>query len=161
MEKAYAFVETFMQQRDIELIYAEDSPAFWVDWREFDEDIADYCHIDGLTAEVCDADNDLGYDLFFSYKDRKTQVLFEEEDITRDPALQAINRVIMPDYELRFMTDTLGGDGLAFIVLEGQGWQTLTAKYGKDALDSRFLPITDGTTMFGLSFDEVMQSINA
>lgn len=161
MEKAYAFVETFMQQRDIELIHAKDCPAFWVDWREFDEDIADYCHIDGLTAETCDADNDLGYDLFFSYKGRKTQVLFEEEEITRDPALQAINRVIMPDYELRFMTDTLGGDVLAFIVLDGQGWQTLAAKYGKDALDSHFLPITDDTAMFGLSFGEVIQSINA
>ncbi len=62
-----------------------------------------------------------GDDLFLTiqYKDQT----FTEKIIDRDPTLIFLNRVIQPDYEIRFCKGSDGSDTLAFYHYQNQnGW---------------------------------------
>lgn len=150
MKSINSFVNELLQTEDDNLLYADDCPAIWIDWREDDRDIVNYCCVDGLTSEICNTDNSSGYELHIVYQGKRRQVCVGEGEMNRDPTLKAISYVLSPEYKLCFLTDSSGGDTLAFIVLSNDEWEYLEYKYGKNKLESHLLPVKDDTEMFGI-----------
>ncbi|SDJ11359.1 hypothetical protein [Chryseobacterium jejuense] len=144
--KKYIETESFE-----ELNALNNQHIFWVDWREEDDAIVEYCekclHTDALKAEM----NYSGDDIFLTitYKDQT----FKEKVIDRDPTLIFLNRVLQPDYEIRFCKGSDGSDTLAFLPLSKAEWVELESIHGKEKLDRLFEIIHQETQMFSKEWD--------
>lgn len=124
---------------------------FWVDWREEDDAIVEYCE-KSLNTGVLQAEMTYsGDDLFLTiqYKDQT----FTEKIIDRDPTLIFLNRVIQPDYEIRFCKGSDGSDTLAFLPLSKAEWLELENIHGKEKLERLFESINQDTQMFSKEWD--------
>ncbi|WP_336959159.1 hypothetical protein [Chryseobacterium contaminans] len=124
---------------------------FWVDWREEDDAIVEYCE-KCLNTGVLQAEMTYhGDDLFLTikYKDQT----FTEKIIDRDPTLIFLNRILQPDYEIRFCKGSDGSDTLAFLPLSKAEWVELENIHGREKLERLFESINQGTQMFSKEWD--------
>ncbi|WP_347216197.1 hypothetical protein [Chryseobacterium sp.] len=125
--------------------------VFWVDWREEDDAIVEYCekclHTGVLHAELVYSGEEIF--LTIKYKDQT----FTEKVIDRDPTLIFLNRVLLPDYEIRFCKGSDGSDTLAFLPLSKSEWAELESIHGKEKLDRLFEVIHQDTQMFSKEWD--------
>lgn len=87
--------------------------------------------------------------LTIKYKDQT----FKEKVIDRDPTLIFLNRVLQPDYEIRFCKDSDGSDTLAFLPLSKAEWESLESIHGKEKLENLFETIHQDTQMFSKEWD--------
>ncbi|OCA78784.1 hypothetical protein BBH99_07350 [Chryseobacterium contaminans] len=124
---------------------------FWVDWREEDDAIVEYCekciNTGTLNAEMGYSGDELL--LTIKYKDQ----VFTEKVMDRDPTLIFLNRVLQPDYEIRFCKGSDGSDTLAFLPLSKAEWLELENIHGKEKLDDLFEVINQDTQMFSKEWD--------
>lgn len=115
--------------------------AVWIDWREEDENIIRYCEdilqTGHLSAETVDAENERGFDVVVTYKGEKTAIPYKEAAADRDTTIKALNKILLPDYELRFCKESDGGDTLCFIPLSKAEWMELEAKH-KELVEQKF-----------------------
>lgn len=118
---------------------------FWVDWREADEDIirkaAKALDIKSLSPEWKDGN------LYVRYNDELTFVPLEFKPGEQDKTLVALNKALSPDYEIRYVCASEGGDTIAFIGLDGDSWKDLQASFGKSVGDA-FMTLTAETPLF-------------
>lgn len=134
-----------------ELVSLDHQHIFWVDWREEDDAIVEYCekclNTGSLQAEMTYSRDDVF--LIIQYKDQT----FKEKVIDRDPTLIFLNTVLQPDYEIRFCKDSDGSDTLAFLPLSKEEWTELESIHGKEKLDNLFEIIDQDTQMFSKEWD--------
>ena len=123
--------------------------VFWVDWREADDDIirmtADALGIQELTCEGEDEGED--EKLYVSYKKQRTLVPLEFEPGEQDKTLFALNQAIFPDYEIRYIKASEGGDTIAFMALDIDTWRNLESTFGTK-VDDAFMRLTNGSSLF-------------
>lgn len=138
-----------------DVLAEEEKIVHWIDWGDNDEwiieDVAKYLKLNDLTFEIEKTDNYYGYDLFILYQGKKVKIVFEGDGILRDITLRTLNEVIMPDYEIRFGVDSLGGDTLAFIPLTQEEVKLLAEKFG-ETFEQKLQKITTDSQMFDLDF---------
>ncbi len=120
--------------------------VFWVDWREAEDMIvsmaAEALGTQDLSCEWQDRK------FFVRYKNQLTPVPLEFVPGEQDKTLWALNKAISPDYEVRFIWASEGGDTLAFMALAADAWKTLESKFGKKVEDA-FMSLDDGSPLFG------------
>ncbi len=151
------FLEDYLKSKDED--YFEDHLddyidhiAMWVDWREEDESIIQYCEdilqTNQLSAELVDADNERGFDIFIHYKNQKTPIPYSGDGADRDTTLQKLNSIINDEYELRLFRDSMDGDTLCFLPLSNKEWEFLDKHYSKETA-KKFKKIDSKTALFG------------
>jgi len=108
----------------------DESTVFWIDWRQEDETIAESCE---LTLNTGSLDGEL----------------IEKTDDGSDYHVEilTINRVLNPDYEIRFCIDSDGSDTLGFVALSPNDWNALREQFG-DLVDKHFYQIADTPNLF-------------
>jgi len=125
----------------IDALLAADDTVFWVDWRDEDDQIVSYCESIlqtwKLSAEVVDAENEAGFEMYINYKDRRVKVPLVIGTEDRHITLCTLNEVLSPDHEIRLCVDSNGSDTLAFLPLSSDTWCDLDTQYG-DAVTKRF-----------------------
>ncbi len=123
--------------------------VFYVDWREFDDAIVEYCE-DRIKTGCFNATLDYNQEtdkniLNVNYKGENFQLEITD---SRDPSLIFINNLLAPEYEVRFCLITCPSDTLGFIILSSQQWQEIEKHIAKAELDKLFEPIDNNSKMF-------------
>ena len=130
---------------------ADKTAVFWVDWREEDEAIAGYCETilrtGALSAELVDTDDELGFALHLSYRNRRVKAPLVAGTEDRHITIHALNEILAPDYEIRVCTDSRGMDTLAFVPLAAQDWRSLEARF-PEVVRRRFRKIEQRPNLF-------------
>lgn len=124
---------------------------FWVDWREEDDAIVEYCE-KCLNTGTLNAEIVYNGDVLLLTIDYKGNT-FTEKIIDRDPTLIFLNRVLQPDYEIRFCKGSDGSDTLAFLPLSKSEWLELENIHGKEKVNNLFEVINEDTQMFSKEWD--------
>ena len=148
MNKKFArkLIEHPCDQTPNELFDEVQDGVFWVNWREADEDII------GLAARIIGGDK-----LSPEWIDGKLNVKFHEtlteiplkfEPGEQDITLLALNKAIEPEFEIRFIEASDGGDTLAFLILDKESWSELDLVFGTK-VDDAFTKIESGSSFFG------------
>jgi hypothetical protein len=135
----------------IDRLLEDRSTAFWIDWRQEDETIADACELvletGKLVSELVEVDTDEGYEVYVQYFDRRRKVPLSYSESDRHITLVALNQVLAPDYEIRFCIDSHGSDTLAFLPLSTEQWSDLERRFG-EAVGRRFFKLTERPNVF-------------
>jgi hypothetical protein len=129
--------------------------VFWVDWREADD------YIVNLAAQALGRD-DLSsrWDsktLHIDFEGRSTVVPLEQKPGEQDIILAALNRALNPQFELRWIRASHGGDTLAFQILSGEDWAALQSRHGA-SLDAAFARLDPDRPLFQSSEPQVAAS---
>jgi hypothetical protein len=129
----------------------DDSTVFWIDGRQEDETIAESCESvlqsGRLSGELVEVDSADGYDVFIQFGHRRERVPLSYSDGDRHITLCVLNRVLAPEYEVRFCIDSNGSDTLAFLPLPPEQWAELERRYG-EAVGRRFYRFSDRPNLF-------------
>jgi hypothetical protein len=135
----------------IQALLNDRDSVFWVDWREEDDAIIEYCEsiikTGVLSAELVDTDNEAGFDLYIDYKGTRVKVPLVIGPEDRHITICSLNDLLKPDYEIRFCVDSACGDTLAFLPLAASDWRALESRYGT-AINERFIRITAKPNLF-------------
>ena len=130
----------------------DESTVFWIDWRQEDETIAESCELtlntgslDGELIEKTDDGSDYHVEIIHNTKRERVPLTFSESD--RHLTILTINRVLNPDYEIRFCIDSDGSDTLGFVALSPNDWNALREQFG-DLVDKHFYQIADTPNLF-------------
>jgi len=129
-----------------ELLYNDTSEVFWIDWREEDQNIIDYCAEQIQTKKLTSVWEDENLVLKYEGSSKVVPLTFSDAD--RHITLLTINEVLFPDYEVRMVWDSDGSDTLAFVLLTTSNWNELEVKYGKDLLSKAFLKLKPNLNVF-------------
>lgn len=145
-------LKKYIESESLEELSALNSQLiFWGDWREEDDAIVEYCekclNIGMLYTEMVYSGEDIF--LTINYKGN----VFTEKIIDRDPTLIFLNRILQPDYEIRFCKGSDGSDTLAFLPLSKSEWLELENIHGKEKVNSLFEVINEDTQMFSKEWD--------
>ncbi|WP_316794817.1 hypothetical protein [Pedobacter agri] len=137
-------LDKYLKTEEYEDFYNLDRETiFWVDWREFDDSIIQYCEKclkkNSLKAEMKEDSGDLK--LTINYEN-KTHI---EKVVDRDRTIITLNEIIQPKYEIRFCKVSDGSDTLAFLPLSNQEWGQLIEKYGEERINKCFEPINQNS----------------
>lgn len=162
MEKL-KLLKDYLTSGDFDALTETDDLIFWVDWREEDEAIIDYCesilNTGHLTTSVKTVDNEMGFEMTIHFNGRNTIVPYIGKGADRDTTLTTLNSVIQPGYDIRFCCDSDGSDTLAFLPLTQHEWQELENEFGKK-VDYYFNKMPQGATFFNVSMDAMMKRMN-
>ena len=138
------------EQADATLL-ADDSAVFWVDWREEDDAIAGYCEgilkTGSLRGEVVDIDDEPGFEIHISYRDRRLKVPLVVGPEDRHLTVLTLNQVLAPEYEIRALAASRGSDSVAFAPLALQDWAALEARFGP-RMDEHFVKLRQRPNVF-------------
>ncbi|WP_425615186.1 hypothetical protein NA78x_005086 [Anatilimnocola sp. NA78] len=101
--------------------------VFHVDWKEDDADIVSYCaeslRLDDLSA-VWNEDQDV---LTVIYRGKENVVPLQLHGGDRYITICTLNKLLEPDYEIRYMVCSHGSDTGGFVALSNSEWQQLEA----------------------------------
>ena len=125
--------------------------AMWIDWREEDEAIVDYCEAilktGQLSVKTSGAENERGFDIIIFYKNQEILIPYKLKGADRDTTIKTLNQTIQPEFEIRFCKESSGSDTLCFIPLIKRQWDELDEKYQKQ-VDEKFEKITAESKLF-------------
>jgi len=125
--------------------------AMWIDWREEDENIINYCEnilqTKQLSVETIDAENERGFDTIITYKGQQTVIPYTGKGADRDTTIKTLNETIQPDYEIRFCKESDGSDTLCFVPLTAAQWLEFETKFKKQT-KQKFEKIFNDTKIF-------------
>ncbi len=137
----------------------DQATRFWVDWREEDDNIPRYCEelikTGSLSGIVYNIEEEPGFAVDILYKGVATRVPLIEGPEDRHITLVTLNKVLNPDYELRYYIPSHGSDGAAIVPLPMRVWEELEAEFGPKVA-KQFYRIADKPNIFTdrYSFDE-------
>ena len=138
-------------EQAIDALLEDGDTVIWVDWREAEEDIVDYCEDKLQTGtpncECVDADNDAGFELFIEYQANRQRIPLVHGPEDRHIAIHAMNQILGPDYEIRLCIDSWGSDTLGFVALAGDTWRSLESAFG-EAVGKRFYRLAASPNVF-------------
>ena len=162
-------IRTFLADNPIENIetFFDNENIFWVDWREYDEDIVSYVNdelseADQIEWKTIPSEKEGALDTVILKKDEKEAVIpYAEDAWDRDTTLKSIGKFIDDKYKLCWFKPSLGGDTLGFVVIENEGWEKLITEFGEEKLKYYFSPVTEENEMFNLSMDQVFSLIES
>lgn len=132
--------------------FNNDCPHFFaVDWGEDDADIVQYC-ADCLGNESLRAEwrNNL---LVIIRDDNETTVPLTNDEGDRDVTIRTLNDVLQPDFEIRMLVCSHGGDTAGFAVLTTADWQSLDSELSQ-AVAENFLKLPQLPNIFTEMTDE-------
>ena len=123
----------------------------FVDWREYDEDIINYCEAiletENLSVETIDTENKQGFETIIHYQDKATKVPYQGEGADRDTTIITLNEVLEPNYEIRLCKVSIGNDTLEFLPLPTEIWNQLESEFPEN-IDVLFQKIDKSTILF-------------
>ncbi|RZK56114.1 MAG: hypothetical protein EOO91_12740 [Pedobacter sp.] len=126
--------------------------AMWIDWREEDENIINYCEdilqTEQLSVETLDAENERGFDTIITYNNQEISIPYKGNGADRDTTIKTLNLSIQSEFEIRLCKESLGSDTLCFVPLTNKQWNELDKNYPKQ-VNEKFEKITTETKMFG------------
>ena len=162
-------IRTFLSDNPIENIetFFDNENIFWVDWREYDEDIVNYVNdelseTDQIEWKTIPSEKEGALDTVILKNDEKEAVIpYAEDAWDRDTTLKSIGKFIDDKYKLSWFKPSLGGDTLSFAVIGNEGWEKLIAEFGEEKLKFYFSPVTEENAMFNLSMDQVFSLIES
>ncbi len=128
--------------------------VFWVDWREYDENIPDACELvlqtGHLSGEHIEVSAPPGHEVAVRFRERRVVVplgAHGEGSADRHLTLLALNDAMRPEFEARFCLDSDGSDTLAFLPLPCETWAELEARHGT-AVAARFRVLSERPNVF-------------
>ena len=162
-------IRTFLSDNPIENIetFFDNENIFWVDWREYDEDIVSYVNdelseTDQIEWKTIPSEKEGALDIVTLKKDEKEAVIpYAEDAWDRDTTLKSIGKFIDDKYKLCWFKPSLGGDTLSFMVIGNEDWEKLIAEFGEEKLKFYFSPVIEENEMFNLSMDQVFSLIES
>ena len=99
LQKVIAVIQSPTEER-IQDLLDDESCVFWVDWREEDDAIAEYCEsvlqTGQLSGECVEADSNEGFEVHLKFKNRRIKVPLRYNVGDRHLTLCALNRVLAP-----------------------------------------------------------------
>lgn len=128
------------------LLFEGDDQIFWVDWREDDSALTEYCESIIQTNKLSSVWED--DKLIIRYGDKSQVAPLTISGADRHITMVAINDILVPDYEIRMAWDSDGGDTLGFTILPTSEWSRLESQYGKDLVDKAFLQLKPRLNVF-------------
>ena len=135
----------------VSALLQDEATVFWVDWREEDDAIAEYCEsilqTGSLSAELNDAEPGEDYDIYVLYGGKRLKAPLNHDGGDRHVMIRAINEILAPDYEIRFCLDSMGSDTLAFLPLLSSEWSDLERDYPR-AIGRHFHKMTAEPNVF-------------
>lgn len=148
VDKLIAVLESPTEEA-VRALLDDNSTVFWIDWRQEDETIAESCELVLQTGRLSGelVESDAGYEVWLRFGDRRERVPLSDSADDRHITLCTLNRVLAPEYEVRFCIDSNGSDTLAFLPLECEQWAELERRYGK-AVGQRFYRFSDRPNLF-------------
>jgi hypothetical protein len=145
-----AVLESPTEEAILALLH-DSATVFWIDWRQEDESIAEECEsviqTGNLSGELVEVDSDEGFEVYLQYRDNPLKVPLSYSADDRHITLCALNRLLAPEYEVRFCIDSVGGDTLAFLPLTCDQWAALERQYG-EAVGQRFYKFAERPNLF-------------
>lgn len=130
-------IERFLSsptEKNIEKLLNSQDTVFWVDWREEDDAIVEYCErilqTKQIDSELQDIEEEPGFQFSIVYKGVTVIVPLVAGPEDRHITLYALNQAIAADFEIRFCIDSAGGDSLAFLPLSISQWGELEERFG-------------------------------
>lgn len=142
---------TSPSDESLQAMFDDESAIFWVDWREDDDAIPEYCesilNTGALSAECVQMDADPGFEIYIIYKDRRIKVPLVVGPEDRHITLLTLNQVLSPKYEIRVCVDSNGSDTLAFLPLAATAWAEMESDFGAE-VSKRFRRIEAKPNLF-------------
>jgi hypothetical protein len=140
----------------VDALLNDEESVFGVDWREADDAIVEYCEAmlqtGTLSAEMVNVDGPPGWKLYITYKGNRGRVPHVVGPEDRHITILALNRMLSPDFEIRFCIASNGGDTLAFLPLASKDWAQLERQYGS-AVAEHFYKIALKPNLFTDALD--------
>lgn len=150
IEKVIAVLES-PTDNSIRALLDDIGTVFWIDWRQEDETIAESCEsvlqTGRLSGELIETDSDEGYEVYLQYGERRIKVPLSYSEQDRHITLCALNRLLAPEYEVRFCIDSNGSDSAAFLPLACAQWGNLEVLYDAN-VGRRFYQFSDKPNLF-------------
>ena len=107
--------------------------VFFVDWREEDSAIVEYCEsilkTDDLAAEMVEIDTEPGFEIYISHRGQRVRVPLVVGLEDRHITLFTLNELLKPAFEIRVCVDSNGSDTLAFLPLSSSDWSALEHRF--------------------------------
>ena len=145
-EDFYSAVVAHQAKTHSNAIFDDTANIVWIDWREEEDvivdEIAAKIAMFPLSATVRDADNEAGYDVEVMCRNQRRIVNPDATFDSRHATLNAIDELVSPEYQIRFVTDTNGADTIGVAVELSSDWSRLHQRFGK-RLNEHFCPIRE------------------
>lgn len=132
---------------------------FWIDWREYDEDVVQMVNhylkdADQIAYQILDCPAPRGFDLLLRYHQKEVITPYLADGADRDTTLRTISQLISVDYSLRWYMASLGSDTLAFCLLPNETWRHFEETFSQEHVYFYFAPVIN-QSMFNLSMEAV------
>lgn len=120
-----------------------------IDWREEDDKVVAACRnalLDGSQAELkftsVENDDHCSATGILKYGDRSLEIEIPFSHKSRYILLRAVNQILSPDYEIRLIRHSLGGDTHEFMLFSRQQWSEIQ-KTSEQLVNGLFVPLTE------------------
>jgi hypothetical protein len=120
--------------------------VFWVDWREDPFNIPVLC--EAVIRSGTLGSEEEGDAPFVVWRGKRTPIPVTGTDEDPHPAVLALNNVLKPDYEIRFVRQCVGGDSAAFVALTSADWRALEERYGSSKVSDTFTVVAERPNVF-------------
>jgi len=128
------------------LLSQNSTEVFWVDWREEDARIIDYCEDIIKTSQLSSRLDE--EKLFVQFGELTNEVPLTFSGADRHVTLLALNQILSPNYEIRMVWASNGSDTLAFAPLACELWRALEEEFGEPRVSQAFLKLSPYPNVF-------------
>jgi len=129
-----------------QLLFDDASEVFWVDWREEDASIIEYCESILKTEQLSSQFDDEKFLIHFGTLVKEVPLSMSGAD--RHITLLALNEILHPHFEIRMAWASNGSDTLAFAPLPCEVWNALELEFGVASVAQAFLKLTPYPNVF-------------
>src|SRR3954469_21104351 len=120
--------------QSIRALLEDSKTVWWVDAHQEETSIVQYCetklNTGSLSSEIVEADSKGASAMYIRYNQKQLKVPLSGRAQDRHIILFSLNRILEPDYEIRFFTGSPEVDALAFIALPIETWTLIENRYG-------------------------------